>query len=148
MIPPFTVSGGLPEGVHQAEMNEIEKRFSYNPRRLWLFGGLKRAMADLGTAGCQMLYLDGSFVTDKEFPGDFDACWDPKGVIIAKLDPVFLDFSNRRAAQKAKYFGEFFPAQATANATAPFYTFLKFFQMDTTTGIRKGIIGIKITRIL
>ena len=48
------------------------------------------------------MYLDGSFVTAKEFPSDFDGCWDPDGVDGAKLDPVLLVYDNLRAAQKAK----------------------------------------------
>ena len=32
------------------------------------------AMVNLRDAGCKTVYVDGSFVTDKERPGDFDAC--------------------------------------------------------------------------
>ena len=60
-------------------------------------------------AGCRTVYIDGSFVTSKSEPGDYDACWDIDGVNVEALDLVFLDFSGRRAAQKRKYFGEFFP---------------------------------------
>lgn len=27
-----------------------------------------------------MVFVGGSFVTSKEFPGDYDACWDTVGV--------------------------------------------------------------------
>jgi Family of unknown function (DUF6932) len=142
MIPEFTESGLLPEGIHLADMDEIQKRYGHNAHRQRLVRGLERALNALGQAGCKMLYLDGSFITAKEYPADYDACWEPSGVILAVLDPVFLDFSNRRAAQKAKYFGEFFPAHGRAEATSPFRIFLNFFQTDKTTGIKKGIIGI------
>ena len=50
------------------------------------------------------------------------------------LDPVLVDFSNLRAAQKAKYFGEFFPAHLPAERSAPYRMFLDFFQTDKGTG--------------
>jgi hypothetical protein len=58
-----------------------------------------------------MVYLDGSFVTIKSEPGGYDACRDIEGVNVKRLDPVFLDFSKGRVAQKRKYLGGFFPAQ-------------------------------------
>jgi len=69
------------------------------------------ALATLNRAGCSTVYIDGSFVTVKLEPGDYDACWDIDGVNVEALDAVFLDFSKGRMAQKRKYFGEFFPAQ-------------------------------------
>lgn len=148
MIPEFDESGLLPEGVHMAVLSEIRKRYAVNAHRVRLLGGLERALQDLHAAGCGLLYLDGSFVTAKEFPGDYDACWDPIGVNLGALDPVLRDFSNLRAAQKAKYFGEFFPSTARADAKSPYRTFLNFFQVDKNSGARKGIIGITIAKIV
>lgn len=45
---------------------------------------------------------------------DYDAAWEMLGVDPYRLDPVLLDFSNSRAAMKAKYGGEFFPASFEA----------------------------------
>jgi hypothetical protein len=56
------------------------------------------------------------------------------------LDPVLLDFSDRRAAQKAKFGGELFPAQLAAEPGGA--TFLEFFQHDRVTGEPKGIVAI------
>jgi hypothetical protein len=107
-----------------------------------LFAGLKRASKALSAAECRTIYVDGSFVSGKPNPNDYDVCWDPAGVDPAKLDPVFLDFSNKRANQKAKYLGEFFPFSAEA---APGKTFLEFFQTDRFTGARKGILVTDLT---
>ncbi len=85
------------------------------------------------------MYLDGSFVTEKEHPNDFDGCWDPADVVASLLDPVLLDFTNKRAAQKLKYRGEMFIASA---ANAGTETFLSFFQKEKLTGASKGIVGI------
>jgi len=87
--------------------------------------------------------VNGSFVTAKEFPGDFDACWEMEGVEAELLDPVLLDFTDGRAAQKAKYSGELFPVQRQGISGA---TFLEFFQIDKETGDPKGIVMIDLRR--
>jgi hypothetical protein len=125
-------------------MNEILKRFGTNAHRLQLLTGFQNAVVAFAAAGCTALFLDGSFVTAKEFPADYDACWDVVGVIAALLDPVFLNFDNQRAAQKLKYGGEFFPAHLAAEVTPPFRTFLNFFQIDKDTGNAKGIVGLNL----
>jgi len=125
-------------------MNEILQRFGTNAHRLQLLGGFHNAVLALAAAGCTALFLDGSFVTDKEFPEDYDVCWNAVGVIAALLDPVFLDFDNQRAAQKLKYGGEFFPADAAAEVIPLFRTFLNFFQTDKHTGNAKGIIRLNL----
>lgn len=131
----------LPSGIHDASMAEVEQRFATNSGRAKLFEGLKQGVESLRRAGCKAVYLDGSYVTAKENPADFDACWDPLGVDVKKLDPVLLDFSNKRANQKIKYGGEFFPSSAKADAAA---TFINFFQVDRYTGMPKGILRIRL----
>ena len=79
-------------------------------------------------------------MTDVEVPGDFDACWDPSGVAIDKLDPVLRDLRDKRVAQKAKYGGEFLP-NVIEEGSGLF--FVDFFQMDRD-GQAKGIIRIDI----
>jgi hypothetical protein len=96
----------------------------------------------LREAGCTVVYVDGSFVTAKETPGDFDACWDVHGVDLERLAPVFLDFADSRAAQKRRFGGELFPAQLPEGITGR--TFLAFFQTDRRTGRRKGIVAIRL----
>ncbi len=140
MIPGFHAGGTLPPGIHRASWKAVASRFGTNPHRRKLLGGLRRALRALRTAGCRIVYLDGSFVTAKEWPADYDACWDVKGVNPARLDPVFLDFSRGRAAQKAKYEGEFFPAQYPEGASGK--AFLQFLQIDKESGRRKGIVAI------
>jgi hypothetical protein len=104
--------------------------------------GLRAAIESLHAAGCSRVYLDGSFVTDEEAPGDFDACWKAGSVDPDLVDPVLLDFSDRRAAQKAKCGGELFPAQLAAEPGGT--TFLEFFQHDRVTGEPKGIVAIDV----
>jgi Family of unknown function (DUF6932) len=140
-IPAFDAdSGNLPPGVHAATWDEIVSRFGWNAERVRLLEGLQRALQSLKAAGCQRVYLDGSFVTEKDFPGDFDGCWEAANVDPGKLDPVLLDFSNRRAAQKAKFGGELFVASRSATPAGT--RFVDFFQQDKATGQARGIVAI------
>ena len=110
MLPPFdTATGRLPDGEHEADWQELVERFGWNSRRRQLLDGLAEAIALLAAAGCHRIWLNGSFVTAKEEPADFDACWDLDDVDLDVLDPVLLDLSGGRAAQKARFGGELFP---------------------------------------
>ncbi len=148
MIPPLIRLKGapyavLPVGIHWADLAEIKSRFATNAHRKWLFEGLELVVAALQAADCQTVYFDGSFVTAKPNPGDFDGCWDPVGVVRSKLDPVLLDFKNKRAAQKAKFRGEMFIS--TSNS-GPGGTFLDFFQVEKSTRKAKGIVGVRLPK--
>jgi hypothetical protein len=140
VIPSFDEFGNLPPGIHSATWDEIVERYATNERREQLMDGLRTAIASLHAAGCTRVYLDGSFVTDKEAPGDFDACWEAACVDPDLLDPVLLEFRDRRAAQNAKFGGELFPAHLVAEPGGS--TFVEFFQLDRLTQQRKGIIAI------
>lgn len=140
MLPSFDERGNLPPGIHPASWNEIVERYAITEHRAELLDGLRQAIASLQAAGCVRVYLDGSFVTVKDVPADFDACWEVTGVDPGLLDPELLDFSDRRAAQKARYGGELFPAQAAAEPAGT--VFLDYFQRDRQTGEPKGIIAL------
>src|SRR5712692_2805187 len=139
MIPLFDASGNLPPGVHHATWQEFVSTFGTTPHRRALLAGLQAALENLRAAGCHRVYINGSFVTAKRRPNDFDGCWDMAGVDPDRLDPVLLTFARGRAAQKARYRGELFPAQFAEGASGR--TFLDFFQMDKE-GRPKGIIAL------
>lgn len=146
MIPPFNSNGKLPPGVHFCLWEEFITQFGTTQYRLNLIAGLKIAMEQLQTAGCLTIYVDGSFVTNKLIPGDFDACWNTSNVDTKKLisiAPILFKFDSKRAAQKAEYGGEFFPANGEANGDGT--PFLEFFQNDRD-GNRKGIIAIDLLK--
>jgi hypothetical protein len=145
VIPQFDAEGNLPPGIHVVTWAELKMAFGTNQRRVQLLAGLRRAAEALKAAGCSTLYVDGSFVTKKDQPGDFDGCWDPRGVDARRLDPVLLDFGNGRFAQKVKYGGELFPSSSIAEAAPPRRVFLQFFQCDKRTGNPKGIVAIDLT---
>lgn len=147
MIPPLVSLPGapwtiLPPGVHRASLHEVEAAFATNAWRRELFSGLVDALRRLRLAGCTTVFLDGSYVTGKPRPKDFDACWDPSGVDRRKLDPIFLKFANGRADQKSAFKGEFFPASMICADVGQ--SFIEFFQLDRFTGNRKGIISVSL----
>ena len=84
------------------------------------------------------MLLDGSFVSQKELPNDYDGVWNTNGVDPCRLDPILLDFSNGRAAMKSKYLGELFPSTAAA---FPSVLYLDFFMKDRN-GVPKGVVQI------
>jgi len=146
MIPGFEKDGNLPAGEHECLWAEFVARFGQTAYRRQLLAGLKAALDSLKAAGCTRAYVDGSFVTAKDAPGDFDGCWDVTGVDPTRLDPILLTFGHGRLAQKIKYKGEMFPAQIVADSVSG-RTFLEFFQIAKDTGKPKGIIALDLRRL-
>lgn len=101
-------------------------------------------MSALRDAGCKRAWINGSFVTEKEEPNDFDACWDPAGVDPNLLDPVLLDVLPPRFAQQVKYGGDILPNVAEGQTGS---LFVDFFQVDRTTGDAKGIVELDLQRL-
>lgn len=132
----------MPPGVHDADWDEFSTRYGLTGHRRKLLRGLREALLSLKAAGCKAVFIDGSFVTAKQHPKDFDACWEEVGVDPTRLDPALLDFDHSRARQKALFFGEMFPASAPAKVKSPF---LQFFQI-TVDGQAKGIVRIDLAR--
>jgi Family of unknown function (DUF6932) len=132
-------TGNLPPGIHDATWDELVAAFGFNSGRAELLHGLRQAIESLAAAGCKRAYIDGSFVTGKEHPRDFDGCWETAGVDPTLLDPVLLDFHDARAAQKERFGGELFPASSAADPAGR--AFVDFFQVDRE-GRPKGIVAI------
>jgi hypothetical protein len=139
VIPAFDEHGNLPPGVHWVTWKEVARRFGGNAHRRCLLAGLRKSILALQHAGCDKIYINGSFVTSKENPDDFDGCWDVDEVSLDLLDPVLKDFTKRQAAQKKKFGGELFPNLPAVKGEVEF---LELFQTDKKTGKRKGIIAI------
>jgi len=93
MIPKFLSNGNLPQGVHEITWKQFCKRFGHTAHRSSLIKGLAAALKDLSSAGCRRVYINGSFVTAKEVPEDYDLCWSIDGVIPEKLNRALLDFT-------------------------------------------------------
>jgi hypothetical protein len=145
VIPPFDERGNLPAGIHKADWSEVEVALGGSAWRAALLAGLREALGLLAGAGCRTAYLDGSFASAKSAPGDFDVCWAATEVDFDLLDPVFLDFSAGRLAQKMRFGGELFPAEAMADSAGT--GFLEYFQRDRRTGQPKGILELDLKEL-
>lgn len=125
MVPPFVVETGyLPVGEHDAEWTEFIERFGWNASRKRLISGLRRMALNLRGAGCGMMIMDGSFVTNVPAPSDYDACCDFTGMDALMID---LRLLGPKAVMKAHYLGELRPEQWLADGEL---TFRKFYQTD------------------
>ena len=142
MIPPFQPDGNLPPGIHTATWEEVVARFGGNPQRNRLLDGLRRAVSSLLDAGCPRIYLNGSFVTNKPEPNDFDVTWETEGVDFTKVAPLLLDRHDiliyKRRRQQALFGGELIPDRYFGLDS------LSAFQRDRF-GTPKGIIAIDLT---
>lgn len=145
VIPEFDEHGNLPPGVHFCEWQEFMERFATTDQRFLLIQGLQMAMEQLKAAGCRTIYINGSFVTSKLRPQDFDACWDREEVDTDYLRinaPRLLNHYDR-AGQKARYKGEIFPSdQPIGNYKMNSF---ELFQQDREPN-KKGIIAIDLVR--
>lgn len=92
MLPAFTESGFLPEGLHHADWHEFVSRYSFGRRRPDLLEGLQQMLNLLSFANCTAVHLGGSFVSTKECPGDFDGIYMLAGVDRSRL-PLEIDAS-------------------------------------------------------
>lgn len=142
-IPDFTSDGSLPPGIHVTTWEEFEQRYSLNLTRKTQLKGMKKAIEEFKKAGCSKIYIDGSFVTWKKHPGDFDALYDLDEVERHAIHDILIDPSfEGREKQKEYYEGEFFPTSEKAD---PYGTkYLEFFQKKKKSRNPKGIIKIEL----
>lgn len=142
----FLDNGYLKPGIHFMTWEEFYSNFSFSPRRRVLLDGLYKALEIFKKCECSTLYINGSFVSEKLEPNDYDACWegefDKVSKNILKIEPVFFDFVNKRKNQKLKYKGEIFPAEFSADSKGT--TYLDFFQEIRFSKEKKGIVAIKL----
>jgi len=89
--------GDLPEGAHELSFEEFRARFAYNARRRALLAGFEWALGVLKRAGVRRVTVGGSFVTNREVPGDIDACWDlDPDVRVARIPEGFPERGGQR----------------------------------------------------
>jgi hypothetical protein len=133
----------LPAGLHWIGIRDFRDSFVNNYHRSWLFEGFVKACIELRKAGCGRVYVGGSFITSKQFPGDYDACWDPVGVSAQSLDPFLYDRS-KATEQVKRYRGEWFIGK---HGNGPESAMYKFITSDKATGIERGMVGMKLKMV-
>ncbi len=73
ILPPFNYHGYLPEGVHDATLEEVQGRLVFNPNRAILWDRLQEFLRwVISTDAFSHAYIDGGFITTKTDPQDID----------------------------------------------------------------------------
>ena len=75
MIPNFYDGKNLPEGLHQAPVQEVITHFGASARRTALCTSLQNIIAAARSCQFRKVILFGSFVSSKNDPGDIDLFW-------------------------------------------------------------------------
>src|SRR5574341_2107167 len=136
MIPDLTREGLLPPGTHEASVGEIRRRFGTgNAIRTRLMKGLEAMLRMAKKVGASLLYLDGSFTTDKKEPGDWDAVLVlPAGAKIGSKEAIAL--ADRPEVRK-RYGGDLFTVMEEDTEVLDHYVKRVFVQ--DRDGRKKGL---------
>lgn len=142
-IPPLSVQGFLPPGVHEATLEEVEERygrFRSNEKRVELFAKLRRYITELATWGnVQEVLIDGSFVSSKESPNDIDliVVYKADFDISAEVSPS--EYNCLKSSRVRAIFG--FDVFAVLARDLTYQKMTAFFGQDTRQlGLSKGLI--------
>ena len=149
MVPDFDrqyVNGqgfyNLPPGVHEATWVEFSEHFGFSRRRRKLLGKMRPMLSHMREVGCKFVKIDGSFVTSKPRPRDFDGTWDPNGVDETKLDPIIED--ENKYSMIEKYMGELYRQDTIEGDSGMLFD--DFFQTDRYEN-PKGVVKINLETI-
>jgi hypothetical protein len=143
VIPKSTGGGTLPPGRHEATLEEIRRRFGAgSPVRTRLMKGLEAVLGMARKVGAILLYLDGSFVTDKKEPGDWDAVLVlPMGARIWSMEAIAL--ADRPEVRK-RFGGDLFTVMEEDTEVLAHYV-ERIFARDRE-GRAKGIVLLRLRR--
>jgi hypothetical protein len=145
MVPQFTDEGLLLPGIHETDLEELGEKMGWSRKRSELLEGLEKALELMASCGVERVYLDGSFVTDKDRPNDIDGCYDLAGDVTAedvrRLAPIFPPNPSNRAEAKRRFGVDLFPAAATELGSGQ--PFLRFFQTDRE-GRERGVLSVEL----
>lgn len=141
MIPPLTDAGHLPVGIHDCTLEEIRRRFGRTTdTRRRLMKGLEAIVKRARRAGAKHFYLDGSFVTQKSEPGDWD------GVLVMPVGwnaaGAWAAFFTDRERIKKDYGGDLFTVMEDDGEVLDHYV-REVFATDRE-GRKKGLLRIRL----
>ena len=153
MIPDFDENGNLPpvpQRIWWATLMQIKERFGKGKKRAMLFEHLIRLSTILRRGGCRTLYLDGSFITDKHLPSDYDCCFERHEVnneTKALIFPTPQDYAYLNWYLQETYKADIFYCDEQYDfdriGNRP-VTYLDFLQQNR--GTAKGIIAIDLIK--
>jgi hypothetical protein len=143
MLPPFNERGDLPPGIYRAAWAEIDARFGTGPAaRRRLAGTLRHVHAlAMRTGHLERFLIFGSFVTDKELPGDVD-------VVLVMAEAFKLEEAPREsrtlfshAEADARFGASVFWVRRGILPDGEMAGFLDFWQ-TRRDGVRRGIVEV------
>jgi hypothetical protein len=106
-LPEFNERGVFPPGIYPARLDEFKRRLGFNSyRQEMIEKGLLSVLNELRDKDLRRIFVDGSFVTEKPFPGDIDAYV----LVPDRTHPMFRFIAERHKAWRALYRIHCFPA--------------------------------------
>lgn len=158
-IPAFVTGGVLPTGIHDCDLTEIEARFVYNPARQTIWAAFSSYITHLkAIPEIDVVYVDGSFVTDKE---SFAADGDPPNDVDIVLEladatmlqtlalrlPALFDRDSVKANFKVDLLFAFEPMLPGLPDLREFFQYLRpqeAIDRSVPIGTKKGILKISV----
>jgi hypothetical protein len=146
-IPELKESGFLPEGIHEASLEEVHDRFGRfqrTDRRPTLFTKLSLYLAEVRASGLvEAVILDGSFVTAKDEPSDIDLILvlRPDHVYGAELRPFEYNAPSKRRVRRRFRFDVLIARQGSDEQKK----YLDLFQrVKGVPDLRKGVVKVRL----
>lgn len=146
-IPDFSSDGLLPNSIHDCTMEEVESvfgRFRSTDRRINLTKKLKDYVSELQKSGIGVeLIIDGSYVTQKDDPGDIDLILVlPEGYDYSPdVKPFEYNLLSNRAVKRVYGFDVFTVVKGTERCESR----IDFFQqVRENPNIKKGLLRVSL----
>ena len=131
MIPDLDPNGNLGPGIHEATWTEFLERFVWNAQRVHIAAGFQDALEGLARAGCEEVFVGGSFVSSKESPGDVDVLYSTPSKPALLPDSLL---TRHRPSMKADFCGDYIEDEPAIR---------RFFSTDRN-GNPRGFVKLKI----
>jgi len=146
VLPDFRDDGWLPTGHHAAIWQEVALRFGGEQdsrRAAVLFSLLQWRDAVRAKAMAGMVILDGSFVSRKEVPGDFDLVflYDEAAEERVRADPEARALIDYQRCREMGFLGDIFALPASLQKFSPQLSGLSMFDFDRQ-GTAKGVVEV------
>lgn len=145
-LPSFRDDGWLPAGHHAATWQEIAARFGGQPnsRRADVLASLLR-WRDAARAASLigLVVLNGSLISRKEVPGDFDLVfsYDAATEALIRTSAEARALTDYQACRQLGFLGDVFALPASLGETSPVFSGLDMFDFDQQ-GRLKGVVEV------
>ena len=145
-LPEFNEHGVLPVGIHDASLDEIKRRFGIfrcTDRRTRLIEQLVAYLAEARDSGLVVgVIVDGSFITDKDEPGDVDIILvvDNSHDFGLDLSPAEYNVLSSRRARKRHGID----VLVAATGSDAYQRYIEFFQETREDpDVKKGLVRVQ-----